>query len=58
MVVVLLNDCIVPAAQGEFNQYNAISPPPEDENEKDSNDEEEDYEDEDKMSTSTVQCID
>ena len=57
MVGVPLYDCIVPAVQGEFNQYNTISPPSEDNNEKDSNGEEEDYGDEDKMSTSTVQCI-
>ena len=55
MVGMPLYGCIMPAAQGEFNQYNTISPPSEDENEKDSNDEEEDYGDEDKMSI--AQCI-
>ena len=55
MVGVPLYDCVMPAAQGEFNQYDTISPPSEDNNEKDSNGEEEDYGDEDKVSI--VQCI-
>ena len=55
MVGVPLYDCIMPAAQGEFNQYNTISPPSENNNEKDSNGEEEDYGDEDKVSI--AQCI-
>ena len=55
MVGVPLYDCIMPAAQGEFNQYDTISPPSEDNNEKDSNGEEADYGDEDTVSI--VQCI-
>ena len=43
MVRVPLYDCIVPAVQGEFNQYNTISPPSENDNEKDRKGEEEDY---------------
>ena len=51
MVGVPLYECIMPTSQGEFNQYNAISPPSEDDNEKDINGEE----DEDKVSI--VQCV-
>ena len=54
MVGVPLYHCVMPAAQGEFNQYNTISPPSENDNEKDSNGEEEDYEDADKVSI--VEC--
>ena len=43
IVGVPLYDCIVPAAQGELNQYNTISPPSDDYNEKDRKGEEEDY---------------
>ena len=50
MVGVPLYECVIPTAQGEFNQYNTISPPSEEDNEKDINGEE----DEDQVSI--VQC--
>ena len=55
MVGVPLYECVMPTAQGEFNQYNAISPPSKEDNEKDSNGEVEDYGDEDQVSI--VQCV-